>query len=119
MKLGLDVDGTIGTAPELFASLARAIRSVGGEIHIITAVHSKQVTDSDRSERAAQLSEWGVPYDALYLAPVPIPVNKAAYAAEVELDFFIDNKPVNVAAVSAVCPSALYDSGVSAPDTMG
>lgn len=54
MNLGLDIDGTITTHPEVFLFLAKAWVAAGGELHIITAR-----LESDREFTVRQLDQMG------------------------------------------------------------
>ena len=102
MRIGIDVDGVISAEPKLFAFLSKAIRKAGGEVFILTG--ASQVDNKQR------LDDWDIKYDALYVAPRPIAKNKAQYAKNAKLDFFIDNRGLNVLEVGAVCPVALFMS---------
>ena len=101
-RIGLDVDGVISAEPRLFSFLSHAIHKAGGEVFILTG-------DSEVDNKK-RLDDWDIKYEALYVAPRPIAKNKAKYAKAVKLDFFLDNRGLNILEVGAVCPVALFMS---------
>jgi hypothetical protein len=109
VRVGLDIDGVISACPALFSFLSKAIQAAGGEVFVVTGCHT-QPTEMLTETRKAQLAGWNIAYDVLYLAPRPIAANKAKYAKQVCLDFFIDNRGLNIMEVGAVCPVALFMS---------
>ena len=79
MKIGLDLDGTIGAAPKFFAWLSKV---EGAEIHVVTS--------RDEASRGKQtrnyLRKIGLQYDHLAFT-----WDKAAYSVEHRLDVFFDD----------------------------
>lgn len=83
MKLGLDIDGTVGSYPAFFTWLAEAVRNYGGTVHVVTLRYPHQ-----RAETEAYLREIGLEYDALeFTGEGP----KAPYVEAHGLDAFADD----------------------------
>lgn len=112
MRLGLDLDSTISSAPKLFRKLAKAVRKKGGKVAVITghgtSTASPAPTAADYESAKKMLKKFKFPYDILYLAPHPHPENKAAFCKATGIDLCIDNTPANVAAVSRVTHAARF-----------
>lgn len=81
MKIGLDVDGTIGAAPAFYCFLARSWRAAGGEVHVVT---SRDEIARRSTER--YLERIGLEYDHLVFT-----WDKHEYAAEVGLSALFDD----------------------------
>ncbi len=65
MRLALDIDGTITSAPGFFAGVCRNVLR-GGEVHIVSSRSPEA-----RQETISELAEMGIGYTALHLiAPV-------------------------------------------------
>jgi len=108
MILGLDIHGVIDKDPDKYAALARAVRSKGGKVYIITG-------QSDTSELRSQLANFQMTFDRLIsiqdgLIEVGAPVMgyeesrpvfrsldwngfKGSYCARNHVDLMIDNSP--------------------------
>ena len=63
-SIGIDIDGTITLDPMFFAQLSRDIRERGGYVHVVSS-RSRE----GRSESLAELREYGISFDELYLLP--------------------------------------------------
>jgi hypothetical protein len=64
MRVALDIDGTISEHPEFFAVLSTALRAAGHHVLVLT------YRDPARTEATrAQLSQWGIAFDELIIAP--------------------------------------------------
>ena len=61
MVIALDIDDTITRHPEFFAVLSDALVRSGHRVIIITLRWERTSTEQD-------LAEWGIQYDALYMA---------------------------------------------------
>lgn len=66
MKIGLDVDYTIMSHPDLFSLLSRAATDNGWEVHIVT---TRPDTEFDRSRTLVDLSTCGIAYDKVHHLP--------------------------------------------------
>ena len=105
LRLGLDIDGTITAAPELFAEISKACRLNGGQVHIVTSRSAL-----GRNETVDELCEYGVQFDALFFLPEMSRANsdcphkeldwfqrylwqKVAYAKQNALMHFVDDDP--------------------------
>ena len=62
--IGLDIDGTITSAPGQFAQLARSVLESGGRIVVIT---SRSIVAL--RETTTELARYGVAYSALHFLP--------------------------------------------------
>lgn len=110
MRLGLDLDSTITAAPKMFKALAEAVRADKGTVHVITGHDDNEgpITPKHYQDVKEILDNLGVPYDIIYIAPEPLPANKAAYCKKVGIDFFIDDNKKNVKAVRKVTNAARF-----------
>jgi hypothetical protein len=61
-RIGLDIDGTISAYPEYYSALSRTVRSNGGRVVVISSRR-----EDSRAVTKAQLDEWSITYDSLYL----------------------------------------------------
>ena len=66
MNVGIDIDGTITRAPELFAILSRAVRAAGGRVYIVT---SRADAPGVREATRRELKGYGVEWDELVIIP--------------------------------------------------
>jgi len=64
VRLGLDIDGTITSAPTRFVQAACAVRSAGGCVHVVT---SRSVLG--RIGTLAELREYDLDYDEIHFLP--------------------------------------------------
>ena len=96
MKIGIDLDETISEGPEFFAILSAAFLAAGHEVHVVTfrepGTHSGVETELD----AHGLSRTAV---HLPIAGELPPAFKARIAAELGLDWMIDDSPEVLAAM--------------------
>ena len=61
-RIGLDIDGTISAYPEYYSALSRTVISNGGRVVVISSRR-----EDSRGVTKAQLDEWSITYDSLYL----------------------------------------------------
>jgi len=109
MILCVDIDSTFTQAPSLFKKLTKDLHDTGNwEIHILTATKNPKATEADYAMRKQQLKDMDATYDDLMIVPAPIAANKAAYCRTVGVNFFIDNRPANIAAAAAVTNAAIF-----------
>lgn len=66
--LGLDIDGTITSAPEYFSALSRAWRDAGRQVQVIS---SRSDYLESRSETLKELRRLGINFDELHLLRPP------------------------------------------------
>ena len=66
--LGLDIDGTIISAPEYFSMLSRAWRDAGRQVQVIS---SRSDCQESRSETLNELRRLGIHFDELHLLRPP------------------------------------------------
>lgn len=66
MNIALDIDDTITRAPLFFSTLARAVRSAGGRVHILS---SRTASPGVLAISAKELRDWGIEFDTIYLLP--------------------------------------------------
>lgn len=90
MILGLDFYKTITVCPRVYKKLAETILAGGGQVHIITAVKSKNV-----EKVKVELAATDVPYTELHIVEFTeyndIPELKAQVCGRLELDMLIDD----------------------------
>ena len=97
MKVAFDVDGVITEAPAFFAALARALRAVGHEVHIIS-----DFDDAFREQRIQELEGYGIDYDHFVTIS-----NKAEYCTINGIDFAIDDDAIEYFSGFHAVPIAL------------
>lgn len=109
MKVGIDLDGTITSLPELFALLTRALVAAGHEVHVITY---REIGSETRV--AAELEESGIHYTGLHLPQdfSSPPRWKARVATQLGLDLMIEDSPEVLAAM----PSGVQRLWIADPD---
>jgi len=98
----LDLDGTIGAAPEFYKALMEGLQAAGCEVHILTGspgVASQEELDAKK----AQLDALGVGdcYDKLVVVSGPekdVATGKVAYMGHVGATALVDNEKRNVKA---------------------
>lgn len=66
--LGLDIDGTITSAPEYFSMLSRVWRDAGRQVQVIS---SRSDCLESRSETLKELRRLGIAFDELHLLRPP------------------------------------------------
>lgn len=110
LNLGADYDNTISSDPEMFKALAQSVKRSAGHVHVITGVPKKSSISPQQHAATVQASLDAInfPYDAIYVAPKPVPATKAAYCKAQGIDFFVDNTKKNVKKVAKVTSAARY-----------
>ena len=110
LTLGVDFDNTVSSDPKMFTALAKSVKRSAGHVHVITGVPKKSSIDAQQHAATVKssLDNMGFPYDTIYVAPKPVPANKAAYCKANGVDLFIDNTPKNVKKVAKVTSAARY-----------
>ena len=119
MNIGIDIDGTISSAPEFFSCLSKAFRHAGHKVYIIT-YRSPRAVQATRD----QLALWGVQYDEMYLCGNMEEMGqwKAKIAAMLELDVMFDDMPQSLCQLGPevkrfwLCDPQEYDLGKIAAD---
>lgn len=98
-KIGIDVDGTITSAPEFFRTLTRNLRFVA-EIHILTARSFPGDKDFDHILKVTEeeLGQLGIYYDALALR-----TDKARYIVEHSLNVMFENTDAEIESIPESC----------------
>jgi hypothetical protein len=61
-RIGLDIDGTISAYPDYYSALSRTVKYNGGRVVVISSRR-----EDSRAVTKAQLDEWSIAYDSLYL----------------------------------------------------
>ena len=112
MNIGIDIDGTISSAPEFFSCLTRAFRQAGHRVYIIT-YREPMTVQATRNE----LALWGVEYDEIHLCGNMEEIGqwKAKIAAMLDLDVMFDDMPQSLCCLAPkvkrfwLCDPGKYD----------
>lgn len=112
MNIGIDIDGTITSAPEFFSVLSRAFRRAGHKVYIIT-YREPMAVQATRDELAA----WGIDYDDMHLCGNREDMGqwKAKIASMLDLDVMFDDMPESLCLLDEkvkrfwLCDPAVYD----------
>lgn len=122
LRLGLDIDETITSDPELFAEVSRTCRLNNGQVHIVTSRSAL-----GRAETVDELSSYGVQFDALFFLPEMSRANsecphkelnwfqrylwqKVAYAKQHALMHFVDDDPKVISLFNQFAPEIVITS---------
>ena len=88
MICAFDLDDTITACPPFFAFLARALRSAGHQVHVLTLRRDREIATSD-------LARLGVEFDELETLPSTWTADPAAWKAgrcrELKVDVLVDD----------------------------
>ncbi len=92
MNVGIDIDGTISEAPELFTLLSRVLRAAGHKVHIITY---RDPAPASVEETKRELADWKIAYNALHLPEDKLGIGmgewKGQIAEQLGLDIMFDD----------------------------
>ena len=105
MKVALDIDGTIDSAPADFETLMSALRAAGSQVVVLTGCSSTKPTKRDKAEKAEYLESLGCGhcYDKLVVFGDPPHKAKAKWCKRHKVDILIDNSVKNAQLASAYC----------------
>ena len=111
--IGVDLDGTITSAPEQMLEIMVALRAASHRVLILTGISDDPVTQADFDAKVALLTSLGCGqcWDAMYILPHPpgadLPTMKAQLCQDLGVTVLIDNDKGNARACMAVVPLVL------------
>ena len=111
MTLGIDIDGVLTDAPEIFKELMIALKKNGDKVYIISGVGVDNDEKKSRKFKLGQLKQLGIDekcYDSLHVAVMPIPQSKRELCKKLGVEFMIDNDLSFVSKIIDVTPCGLF-----------
>lgn len=111
--IGVDVDGTITSAPEQMGAMMMALKAAAHQVIILTGVSGISASQQDFDEKTQLLTSLGCGqcWDSMYIIPhapgSDLPAMKADLCKQLGVDVLIDNDKNNAKACMAVVPLVL------------
>ncbi len=90
MNIGLDIDGTIDSFPNLFQHLIAGWSAAADHVYIITGITADTVTDDDHAAKVGYLTGLGIPPE-MYYQLVVLSHKAGEDVAQAKAEFIRDN----------------------------
>lgn len=104
MLIAVDLDGTIGSNPELYQQMMAAWQAAGIKVVVLTGTVGG-LSQNDVAEKLAVLQQLGVTaWDELVVVGDPPDAPKAEWLKANGASLLIDNRKDNAKAAADICP---------------